>query len=201
LRDTQLIKLKQLSVITILQKACQEKQACLSYDVIQNELGIESTRAVEDLLISVIYAGIVPGQLCQKSRTFLFDCAAGGRGLCCRDVPLSSIGEMLEKVHDLQERLLSVGVDLQTDRNRISQELEQKINLAKLAAEYRQKESKASAHVQRAQRQGSGWGSLDPNAVLAHAEAMDLSAGGASRRPKRSRGGLMGDISSGFGRL
>ncbi|KAI1103622.1 hypothetical protein F4804DRAFT_333054 [Jackrogersella minutella] len=58
LNAAQALKLRQLSLLTLARDPCN-----LSYAALQQHLGLADPRAVEDLVISAIYAGLVEGQL------------------------------------------------------------------------------------------------------------------------------------------
>lgn len=53
LSATQAKKLKYLTIVTL-----SEKDKCIPYKVLQEELSIEDIRELEDLIIEAIYAGI-----------------------------------------------------------------------------------------------------------------------------------------------
>ncbi|RYC56874.1 hypothetical protein CHU98_g9332, partial [Xylaria longipes] len=58
LNDAQVLKLRQLSLLT-LAKNVQN----LSYNALQQGLGLHNARAIEDLVISAVYAGLVDAQI------------------------------------------------------------------------------------------------------------------------------------------
>ncbi|KAI0203694.1 PCI domain-containing protein [Astrocystis sublimbata] len=58
LNDAQTLKLRQLSLLTL-----AKGPPNLSYTVLQQGLGLHNARAVEDLVISAVYAGLVDAQL------------------------------------------------------------------------------------------------------------------------------------------
>ncbi|UKZ75909.1 COP9 signalosome complex subunit 7a [Trichoderma virens FT-333] len=58
LNDTQTLKLRQLSLLSL-----ASDRSSLSYDALQNALGLSSVREVEDLVITAIYAGLLHATL------------------------------------------------------------------------------------------------------------------------------------------
>ncbi|KAI1131247.1 PCI domain-containing protein [Nemania abortiva] len=58
LNDTQALKLRQLSLLTLAKGPHN-----LSYNALQQSLGLNNDRAVEDLVISAVYAGLIDAQL------------------------------------------------------------------------------------------------------------------------------------------
>jgi len=86
------LKLKQLSVVELCTKL-----SSLPYAMLQTELDIGSVRELEDLLIEVIYAGLVKGTLDQQKAALFVDSAMG------RDVrpgQLQDIIQVLFCCHD-----------------------------------------------------------------------------------------------------
>ncbi|CAO3621267.1 unnamed protein product [Cunninghamella blakesleeana] len=72
LTDTQLVKLKQLSIITL-----SEKNRTLSYQDMQKYLDISTVRDLEDLIIDAIYQGILTGKLDQRNQQLQINTAIG----------------------------------------------------------------------------------------------------------------------------
>lgn len=219
LTEAQLHKLRQLTVLTLVQTACEKKQSAVAYDEIQRALNVDSASkdAVEDVLVSCIYSRVVRGQLCQKTRRLLL-LQQHGPPLRSRDVHPRRVAELLDAVRRLQESIESSKHDVRTDRGRVLGQLEwsrqeaqkhrQQLSNAKDLASGRVPQSAATWG------RGEGHGSQSAVAAAAVATGQDpasylaesLAAGAGddgdaagSRRQKRSRGGLSGITDSGFG--
>jgi len=121
LTDSQIYKLRQLTVITLVQQACSNPQNnnskaaaskggfLVPYKTLAVELGFleasvaataappsESVlRQVEEVVLACVYARVVAGNLCQKSAS-LFISSRNGPPCRPRDVPLSQGAAMLE---------------------------------------------------------------------------------------------------------
>ena len=128
LTETQITKLRQLSVLSAVQDACSRGENEISYNKLAHELGFVSTtngeqqrqvlqnqqdeetsrllRQVEQVLISCIYSQVLDGRLCQKEKKLLI---SSHRGPPCRarDVPLDNLSSMIDKLRGLHERLES----------------------------------------------------------------------------------------------
>lgn len=63
LNESQLTKLRQLSLLTL-----TEKHKEIPYDLLRCHLGITETRSLEDLIIDSIYAGLINGKIDQKAQ-------------------------------------------------------------------------------------------------------------------------------------
>ncbi|KAK6918651.1 hypothetical protein RJ641_017073 [Dillenia turbinata] len=82
----QVLKLKQLTVLTL-----AEKNKVLPYDQLMHELDVTNVRELEDFLINeCMYAGIVRGKLDQLRRCFEVQFAAG------RDLRPEQLGTMIQ---------------------------------------------------------------------------------------------------------
>jgi COP9 signalosome complex subunit 7 len=86
LNEKQLEKLKQLSLITIASRGSQY----LTYSSLLQELDLSSVRALEDLVISAIYADLLHAKLDTKSQFVEVSSTAG------RDVAPTEIPSMIE---------------------------------------------------------------------------------------------------------
>lgn len=82
LNDQQTLKLRQLSIVTM----AREKNKVVSYDDLSQELGLSDVRALEDVIIETIYAGLVSGKMDQKAKLFRVSRAAA-RDVAVEDVP------------------------------------------------------------------------------------------------------------------
>jgi len=81
LSPVMLRKLRMLSVLTL-----AESDKLISYSTLQSELGLESVREVEDLIIESISSGMMSGKLDQKNSRFEVECVIG------RDIKQSDFG-------------------------------------------------------------------------------------------------------------
>jgi hypothetical protein len=82
LSDSQVFKLRQLTVLSLVQAACLQKLDYLDYSTVEQAIVLESSsvaassveklRAVETILISCMYSGAVSGRLCQKTQSLRF---------------------------------------------------------------------------------------------------------------------------------
>jgi len=87
LSDLQVTKLKQLSIVSL---AKQNKT--ISYATLKKELSIENIRALEDLIIETIYAGLIKGKLDQRAGLLRVKESIG------RDVPPQDVQSMILKL-------------------------------------------------------------------------------------------------------
>ncbi|CAM9351081.1 unnamed protein product, partial [Heterosigma akashiwo] len=81
-------KLKQLSIISLAQSS-----KLVPYSVLQAELGIQSIRDLEDLIIESIYTGLVKGKLNQQEEVLKV------KSCISRDVQPGQLDQMLEKLN------------------------------------------------------------------------------------------------------
>jgi len=130
LNETQLKKLKQLSIISLSQKT-----KVVPYSKLQQELDIDDVRELEDLIIEVIYAGLIRGKLDQRAAHLEVKFAIG------RDIKPQEFDAMMEKLSNwcqCSETLLNaVGEKMDFAQNAYNKEkerasqLENKINEVK----------------------------------------------------------------------
>jgi hypothetical protein len=103
LSDGHVFKLRQLTVLSLVQDACSQSSSVISYDDLSHALDVnDQIDVVEDVLVSCIYAGVVAGQLCQKSKSFLLSCTMPYRS---RDVPPSQTSNLLDRLKGFRNRL------------------------------------------------------------------------------------------------
>jgi COP9 signalosome complex subunit 7 len=103
LSDTQALKLRQLSLLTLAKNTHN-----LSYGALQKSLGLHDTRAVEDLIISAIYAGLVDAQLDPHNNAVHISSVSP-----LRDLAPGSISPMLSSLRTWSERCTSALDDLE----------------------------------------------------------------------------------------
>jgi hypothetical protein len=191
LNEKQIVKMRQLTLLSCVQAACEQGASTLSYTTIGEALQLPDQRDMEQIIISCIFGRALNGKLCQKSCQFLIldvpVCVS-------RDVPLDTIPLLLQRFQSLQDRLSSsfAGVD--------AAHAEVSLALAKSEAYWKavqEKEGKALHSIKKG-----------PLAVPGNVRTGDVwPDGGVARRPsasrqsnKRSRGGLGGSFTDPFQR-
>jgi len=102
LTQQQKIKLQQLTIITL---AGNKRQ--ISYQDLIRELGLESVRDVENLIISTIYQGVITGKLNSEKQQFVVESALG------RDVPPQEIDNMIKQLTEWQKQSAAVLANLE----------------------------------------------------------------------------------------
>jgi hypothetical protein len=96
LTDSHLFKLRQLTVLSLIQGACFQASSVIPYTTLSQALDIDNRiDVVEEILVSCIYAGMVAGQLCQKTQSFILSCTMPYRS---RDVSPSQTGDLLTRL-------------------------------------------------------------------------------------------------------
>jgi len=184
LTDTQVLKLRQLTVLTTVQEACRLQKASVTYQEFQQALQMDR---VEDVLVSCLYARVIAGQLCQKSASLLLS-SRYGPTMRPRDVPLSQVPDMLQTLQKLQERLETSSIALTESQNVVQKDLQVHRQFLKQAGERKKKGAEGIS--------GQVRGSYDDDIMA------DVGAGRSqARRQKRSRGGLSGMTDTAFGRF
>ncbi|KAI1138169.1 hypothetical protein F5Y05DRAFT_385342 [Hypoxylon sp. FL0543] len=104
LNDAQTLKLRQLSLLTLARNPRN-----LSYATLQHALGLPDSRAVEDLVISAIYAGLIEAQLDPRNQTVHVS------GLSpLRDLEPDSIPSMLKSLRSWSSRCSTTLADLES---------------------------------------------------------------------------------------
>jgi hypothetical protein len=103
LTENQIFKLRQLSVLSIIQKSCFEASSVIPYTSLQNDFdGNNQVESIEELLVSCIFAGLFAGKLCQKTQCFYLSCTVPIRS---RDVPISQSGYLLERLTSFRNKV------------------------------------------------------------------------------------------------
>jgi hypothetical protein len=144
LNEPALAKLRQLTVLTCIQKACFDGKTRISYDVVAEALGLTTDtmqdegasfdatttatttmaiRDVEDAIVQCLYANVLKGKLCQKTHTF------GWQGECLpvvssRDIPLTLIPSLLSELQGLGRRLVESGIEVTQAQEQVTQGLQ-----------------------------------------------------------------------------
>ncbi|KAI0839175.1 hypothetical protein F5Y06DRAFT_266209 [Hypoxylon sp. FL0890] len=104
LNDAQTLKLRQLSLLTLARDPHN-----LSYAALQRALGLPDSRAVEDLVISAIYAGLIEAQLDPRHQTVHVSSVSP-----LRDLEPNSIPSMLTAVRSWSGRCSTTLADLES---------------------------------------------------------------------------------------
>jgi len=97
LNDLQIIKLKQLTIVSL-----AEKSRNINYSILQNELDINDIRLLEDLIIDTIYLGLIKGKLNQRQQTLrIIDTMR-------RDVRPNQLRELIDSLKIWQENVATL---------------------------------------------------------------------------------------------
>ncbi|KAK2002940.1 PCI domain-containing protein [Colletotrichum falcatum] len=103
LNDAQTLKLRQLSLLTL-----ARDRSNLSYAALQSALGLSSARALEDLVISAIYAGLVDATLDPHRQVVQINSLAA-----LRDLAPGAVPPMIRALHAWSSRCESTLEDLE----------------------------------------------------------------------------------------
>ena len=170
-------KLRQLSIVTL---AATNK--IISYAVLRRELELDSVRALEDLIIETIYAGLLVGKLDQKSEVFRI------KGTMGRDILPEKVDTIIEQLLIWKEQCaqLVAAVKSSSD-NSVARRQASKIEqdeVQRAAAEIKSnlKDSLASGN------------SGDDHHDKSRGAHQSLSSTSASRNVKRTRAGGSGRL-------
>jgi hypothetical protein len=205
LSDSQVFKLRQLTVLSLVQAACLQKLDYLDYSTVEQAIVLESSsvaassveklRAVETILISCMYSGAVSGRLCQKTQSLRF---TTGR-FASRDVPVAAAPDLLATVRQLQSRLQQaqqyLGVaDVQVQES-LAQDEQYWARVRQQADDQQQNRMLRSSSADAWSNAFVGHAGLLTAEVTSAAAAMDVTG----RRQKRTRGGLNSNTTIGGG--
>lgn len=201
LNEPQLAKLRQLTVLSLVESACQQRQNKVAYTAIQQALQMadenengdaaaRKNRETELLLSQLLAARVVAGKLSQKQRAFWVGIggvggAAAGPVVRPRDVHPNQVAHMIAAVQRLRSQLTESNALIAEQQHRILAALEQeKVEQRQLEAKYQVDEGDSGG--------GGGGGPYDP---------MDLERTSARgrRTNKRSRGGFANSMKETLG--
>lgn len=193
-----ILKLRQLTVISVVQEACHRKMGFVPYADFAAALDLQleqnsgqqaadkaaECRAVEEILLSCLYVGIIQGQLCQKTKRLVLVSDSHQQQpppppCRPRDVSPEQVTTMLQQVEKLQDQIQQSVVSLQEQKNAVGKKMDEYDEFVKNKAMAMKKAAEANSS-------GSG-GSNTRGAVSSSAAWVDPSE--AARRQKRSRGG------------
>jgi COP9 signalosome complex subunit 7 len=189
LSDAHVFKLRQLTVLSIVEQASLNKTARVTLAEFQQALQLADINAAEQVVISCLYQRVMAGQLCQKTASLILSCRNGP--VCrARDVSLAQVSTLLQQVRALQERLAASHSELSENQNQVLAGQHAHRLFCQQAQERMKKAEHAGNNSLTGQVRQSGWA----EASGAGGDAMDVSGGRASsrQRQKRSRGGWSG---------
>jgi len=192
LTGAQVQKLRQLSVLTVVQQGCtsglpdrKDGIAMIPYKDFEVALQLpttaaaaaegaatESTRAreVEDMLVSCLCMGVFRGKLCQQSRSLHL---SPRHTIRPRDVPVSQIAVMVEQIRKMQSLLQNATLGLDARKEQVNDESKRMAAFWKQVDERRKKNENAALLRWDTNEISFGGGGLD--------------GGGNTRRQKRGR--------------
>mmetsp|Transcript_27830 Transcript_27830/g.64464 ORF Transcript_27830/g.64464 Transcript_27830/m.64464 type:complete len:283 (+) Transcript_27830:83-931(+) len=183
LTDAQLFKLRQLTVLSLVQQSCLRTTQVgrVSYDTLQQELGMEE---VEDLVVSCIYSCLIMGKLCQKTRALVVS-SEHGPPCRSRDVPPSQTGFLLETLKGLAQRLDDTMARTEHTKNEVQARKDAHDKFWRQAEDRKQKVGAVASSSSGA---SDVWGTTTGSGSFRRSDV-----GRSARSSKRSRGGLAGD--------
>ncbi|EFQ27825.1 PCI domain-containing protein [Colletotrichum graminicola] len=165
LNDAQTLKLRQLSLLTL-----SSNRSNLSYAALQSALGLPSARALEDLVISAIYAGLIDATLDPRRQVVQVNSLAA-----LRDLAPGAVPPMIRALHAWSSRCESTLEDLEAQivgirdaaARRQRDKADQEARLAKLVDEVR-KDPEAGTGTGRKLAVGHGGGGERGSGFLGH---------------------------------
>ncbi|PNP48059.1 hypothetical protein TGAM01_v200440 [Trichoderma gamsii] len=174
LNDTQTLKLRQLSLLSL-----ASDRSSLSYDALQKALGLASPREVEDLVITAIYAGLLHATLDPARQAVSVTSVAPLRDLAPGTIPdmISALqnwaGRCQSTLGDLEEQIKSIR-DAATVREREKRASDKKLqNLVESVTE--DKNMLSGYPRDNLTRRGISKRSMaDPTGTESNAELMDI---------------------------
>lgn len=191
LNEPQLAKLRQLTVLSLVESACLQCQDKVSYASIQQALQISGdddlvrNRETEFILSQLLAARVVVGKLSQKQQAFLIGAAPStGPLVRPRDVHPSQVANMITAVQRVRAKLNESHAFIGEQQNQILLAVEQE------KAEMRQLDAKWK----------KGTGGID-SILGGPYDPMDLESAArpvSRRNNKRSRGGFSNTIQDPF---
>jgi len=211
LNEPALAKLRQLAVLTCVQKACFDGKTRILYDDVAEALGLTtdtmqdgnsssdaattaSIRDVEDVLIQCLYANVLKGKLCQKTSSF------GWQGenlpvVSSRDIPSTRIPNLLSELQGLDQRLEESGIEVTQTQEQVTKGLEDAAHYWKTV----RKQKNTAQDESFSKVSGGGGTSITRGFFGEHSgeNRHESSSGGPGinnprKSSKRSRGGMSG---------
>ena len=174
LSESQALKLRQLSLLSL-----STTPHFLTYHHLQDALSLPSTRALEDLVISTIYAGLMTAKLDTLAQRVDVSSLAP-----LRDLKPGSVPQLVSVLEDWDNRCVDVLAELEDQVREVRR---------KALKERRRQEAidKAMAKVMEDQEKGNGK-PVGKRGVGEEGDEMDIDMGDAGTRSKNAkRGGGM----------
>ena len=183
LNEKQITKLRQLTLLSCVQTACEHGTSHLSYATVCDALHLPDQRDMEQVIISCIFGRALNGKLCQKSRQFLMlDVPA----CISRDVALDSIPLLTQRFRLLHDRLSSSLAGLDAAHSEVSQ------SLAKSTAYWQTVQVKEQNIIHQIHKGPSAAGNVLTG--IAWPDSGTRRTVASRQSNKRSRGGLGGSL-------
>lgn len=182
LNDAQALKLRQLSLLTLARDPHN-----LSYSTLQQALSLPDARAVEDLVISAIYAGLISAQLDPRHQTIH---VSGVSPL--RDLEPNSIPPMLTALRSWSGRCSDTLADLESQISAIKAAAAERAaeNAAWEQTQARMVEEQRRSDLALASAAASVHGTRQSRLVDAAVARLRGGGNGAQRSGKRGSGSL-----------
>ncbi|KAL9124235.1 MAG: hypothetical protein Q9217_006416 [Psora testacea] len=174
LSDTQALKLRQLSLLSL-----STTPHLLTYHHLQDALSLPSARALEDLVISTIYAGLLTAKLDTLAQRVDVSSVAP-----LRDLKPGSIPQMVSVLEDWDSRCVEVLAELETHMREVRKSA---------MKERRREEANEKAVAKAMENKEKGNGKIvGKRGVGEEGDEMEIDEGGAGTRTRNAkRGGGM----------
>mmetsp|Transcript_31406 Transcript_31406/g.47484 ORF Transcript_31406/g.47484 Transcript_31406/m.47484 type:complete len:269 (+) Transcript_31406:155-961(+) len=104
LSKAHIFKLRQLTVLTLIQRACYDASQFVAYSTLSKALHLpaDDHASIEEILISCVDAGIISGHLCQMEKQFILNSTTTTHS---RDVSPSQTADLLQSLKDFSQRV------------------------------------------------------------------------------------------------
>jgi COP9 signalosome complex subunit 7 len=189
LSEQQATKLRQLSLLTL-----ARQRANLSYDALRQQLGLDSARQLEDLVIAAVYAGLLSATLDPARQAVQVTSIAPLRDLAPGSVPdmLSSLRTWSDRctttLADLDEQIKDIrSAALARDKERRDADDKLQRALGELKdTDKRNNEQQPGGTREMPSRRGYGKRSVMDLGKVANTESMELDEPTAEEEKKRS---------------
>mmetsp|Transcript_27417 Transcript_27417/g.40485 ORF Transcript_27417/g.40485 Transcript_27417/m.40485 type:complete len:271 (+) Transcript_27417:81-893(+) len=111
LSNAQILKLRQLTVLSLVKKSCYDASPIVAYSTLSKALHLPEGDYVliEEILISCLDAGIISGHLCQMEKQFILNSTSTTRS---RDVSPSQTADLLQRLKDFNQRVEGALLDI-----------------------------------------------------------------------------------------
>jgi hypothetical protein len=210
LQDGHVRKLQMLTVVSLVQDACYQRQRSISYAAIQQSLRHDKVERTLDILNATMEAGLIVGQLCSRTQTLILGGVSSSEGSTsmsvppCRVVrdvsPESITSELLTQCQAWQSILQKTQLNRMGEHKQWIKQLQMHQDTV-MAATHQQREVARSFLPVPKQQAGAKSGTaaksegsaefaqpLDGDDMGSSGEVGDILAGESFRRQKRSRG-------------